>query len=88
MTPEQIVEMIGNVANRADIKAIQASQVMLIKALVREARAEGMREAEAICEHQAIVSDNHKDKVGAYTARTIRGYIQSKRHDGEINEAK
>jgi hypothetical protein len=50
MTPEQIVEMIGNVANRADLKAIQANQVFYIKQLLREARAEGMEAAAKIAD--------------------------------------
>lgn len=47
MTPEQIVEMIGNISNRADLKAVQANQVFYIKGLVREAEARRDKQWEA-----------------------------------------
>lgn len=38
MTPEEIVKLIGNIANRSDIKAVQLKQIKEIKELILEER--------------------------------------------------
>ena len=43
-TPEEIVALLGNIANRPDIRAIQERQVQEIKLLIEEAYMNGYRE--------------------------------------------
>jgi hypothetical protein len=50
MTPEEIVGLIGNIANRPDIRAVQERQVKEIKALLDKTRENTLEEAAKIAD--------------------------------------
>jgi hypothetical protein len=52
MTPEEIVSLIGNIANRKDIRDTQAQQVKEIKKLMK-AQKEALGKREPCCKYCA-----------------------------------
>jgi hypothetical protein len=63
MTPEEIVHMIGNIANRPDIRDVQNNQIEMIRNLVKEEREACAKIADA-SEHGKVIAHNIRARGG------------------------
>lgn len=68
-TPEEIVGLIGNFANRPDLREIQERQIKEIKALIKKARKDALNDASRIC--QRLLIEAMVTKVPQHGAMSI-----------------
>lgn len=79
MRPEEIVNLLQNVANRPDLRAVQSKQVQAIYDLLGEALAAEREACAKLCETKYAEHYDHSDykNAGKDLAKAIRARGQS-----------